>query len=127
MAKSKKEIFIEVMDKLFESTDMEAFCEDKGTYDSVMDFFNALKIVEEKKVKKFTDNGKIILQFMKDNDEAYNHMFKAKDFEAAGISSKTASGSLRKLVSDGYCDKLGKDPVIYVLTNQGKEVTFEEE
>jgi len=40
-----------------------------------------------------------------------------------GISSRGASGTLRKLVNDGFCEKLGQDPVIYSLTKKGK--TFE--
>jgi predicted transcriptional regulator len=36
------------------------------------------------------------------------------------ISSRGASGTLRKLVNDGFCEKLGQDPVIYSLTEKGK-------
>lgn len=127
MAKSKKEIFVNTVDELFRKTDMKTFCEDEETYNAVMDYFNALKIVEETSKPKFTDNGKIVLQFMKDNCESYGNMFKAKDFEGAGISSRTASGSLRKLNTDGYCEKVGQNPVIYMLTELGKETSLEEE
>ena len=37
-----------------------------------------------------------------------------------GISSRGASGAMRKLVNDGVCEKLGQDPVIYSLTEKGK-------
>ena len=36
------------------------------------------------------------------------------------ISSRTVSGSIRKLVTDGYVEKIGQDPVIYTLTEKGK-------
>lgn len=127
MARSKKEIFVETVDALFNKTDMKSFCIDDETYNAVMDYFNALKIVEEVEKKKFTDNGKIVLQYMKDNIESFNNMFKAKDFEGAGISSKTASGSLRKLHTDGYVEKVGTNPVIYMLTEKGKNVNLDEE
>ena len=55
-------------------------------------------------------------------------MHKAKDIaDAMEISSKTVSGAMRKLVTDGYVEKTGKNPVIYNITLKGKEVIFEEE
>lgn len=129
MAKSKKENFIKVISEIFEE---DCYCEnwmskDPTAWEDAVDYFNALKVVEDKDTKKFTDNGKIILKFMQENIESYSNMFKAKDFEAAGITSRTASGAIRKLVTDGYCDKAGQNPVVYMLTSTGKEVTFEEE
>ena len=48
-------------------------------------------------------------------------VWKAKDVAVQlGISSRGASGTLRKLVNDGFCEKLGQDPVIYSLTEKGK-------
>jgi DNA-binding HxlR family transcriptional regulator len=32
------------------------------------------------------------------------------------------SGAIRKLVTDGYVEKVGQDPVIYTLTELGKSV-----
>ena len=53
---------------------------------------------------------------MQENKEKYNNLFKAKDIgEGLGISSKAVSGSMRKLVKDGYINKVGKEPVIYEL------------
>lgn len=124
---AKKEKFVEVVEALFRKTDMETFCGDAKTYEEVMDFFNALKVIEEKNKKKFTDNGKIVLQYMQDNKGNFNNMFKAKDFEGAGITSKTASGALRKLFTDGYVEKMGQSPVIYSLTAAGTEVDVNEE
>ena len=48
-------------------------------------------------------------------------MFKAKDIaDGLYISSRAVSGSLRKLVTDGFCEKVGTDPVVYTLTEKGK-------
>ena len=33
---------------------------------------------------------------------------------------------LRKLVDDGYVEKIGKDPIVYRLTEQGKNINLEE-
>jgi predicted transcriptional regulator len=34
---------------------------------------------------------------------------------------------MRKLVTDGYVEKVGKDPVIYPITEKGYQVKFEGE
>ena len=68
---------------------------------------------------EITDNGKIILDYMQKSDLP---MFKAKDIaDGLYISSRAVSGSLRKLVTDGFCEKVGTDPVVYTLTTKGKE------
>lgn len=77
------------------------------------------KIEEDKPL--FTDNGKLILQYLQDNQST--PMWKAKDIaEGMFVSSRTVSGAMRKLVSDGYVEKVGQDPVIYSLTEKGKTV-----
>lgn len=74
----------------------------------------------------FTDNGKLILKYMQDH-VADMPMGKAKDIgEGLFISSRAVSGAIRKLVTDGYVEKIGQDPVVYALTDAGKTVTFEE-
>ena len=55
-------------------------------------------------------------------------MWKAKELaDALMISSRSASGSCRKLVTDGFVEKIGKDPVIYTLSSKGKEIIIEGE
>ncbi len=67
---------------------------------------------------EITDSGKIILDYMQKSDLP---MFKAKDIaDGLFISSRAVSGSLRKLVTDGFCEKVGTDPVVYTLTEKGK-------
>ncbi len=52
---------------------------------------------------------------------------KAKDIaEGLMMSSRRVSGSIRKLVTDGYVEKIGQDPVIYALTEKGKNKIIEE-
>ena len=84
-------------------------------------YFNALQVSAEKReTKEFTENGKMILQYMKDNKEICGNMFKAKAIgEGLGISSRTASGAMRKLVTGGYVDKVGESPAIYSVTDKG--------
>lgn len=88
-----------------------------------------VEILKDDKSDKpiLTDNGKLILDYMQKCDA---HMLKAKDIaEGLFISSRGVSGALRKLVSDGFCDKVGKDPVVYSLTEKGKNfvIVFEGE
>ena len=48
-------------------------------------------------------------------------MFKARDIaNELGVSSRGISGSLRKLVSDGFCEKIGSNPAVYTITEKGK-------
>ena len=65
---------------------------------------------------------------MRDNKDQYNNVFKAKEIgEGLGISSRTASGSMRKLVSDGFIEKIGSEPVIYAVTLAGLEADLSAE
>jgi DNA-binding MarR family transcriptional regulator len=69
----------------------------------------------------FTDNGKLILKFLQDHPET--PMWKARDIaEGLFISSRMVSGAMRKLVTDGFVEKVGQDPVIYSITTQGKSI-----
>ena len=111
---SKKQEFIKVANMLIDQTNFN--WEEEADAKAYWDAFTATK--EEDK-PEFTDNGKMILKYMQDNADKEN--FKAKDIgEGLFISSRTVSGSIRKLVTDGYVEKIGQDPVIYTLTEKGK-------
>jgi len=88
-----------------------------------LDFWNGLNASGDVGKPKFTENGKLVLKYMQNNKENYNNLFKAKEIgEGLGISSRTASGAMRKLVTDGYIEKIGEAPVVYSLTAAGTEV-----
>ena len=54
-------------------------------------------------------------------------MWKARDIaEGLFISSRTVSGAMRKLVTDGFCEKVGADPVVYALTEKGKNYNIKD-
>ena len=36
------------------------------------------------------------------------------------IDGQVSSDKLRKLVNDGFCEKVGQDPVVYALTDKGR-------
>lgn len=92
-----------------------------------LDYWNGLQMTGDFGKARFTDNGKRILQYMRDNKETYNNLFKAKDIgEGMGISSRTVSGAMRKLTNDAFVEKIGESPICYSLTQSGIEVNLDE-
>lgn len=115
---SKKTDFVNYVESKI--TDWSDAPEDVTTY------WEAFRGKAEADKPLFTDNGKLILKYMQDH-VADMPMGKAKDIgEGLFISSRAVSGAIRKLVTDGYVEKIGQDPVVYALTDAGKAVTFEE-
>jgi DNA-binding MarR family transcriptional regulator len=122
---SKKEKFIKFVQDIIDEKDLEKL--DKDSLEAI-EFFNIFKTEGAVVKKKFTENGKKILQYLQENYEINNNLFKAKDIGAGlGISSKVASGSMRKLVTDNYLEKISENPNIYSLTDLGKNVDLSEE
>lgn len=110
---SKKQDFISEVNGMINSLGYEWQSESAKSY------WEAFISVKEEDKPEFTDNGKLILKYMQDNSDKDN--FKAKDIgEGLFVSSRTVSGAIRKLVTDGYVEKIGQDPVIYTLTEKGK-------
>ena len=80
-----------------------------------------LDILKDEKNEKpiLTDNGKVILDYLQNHQDI--RLWKAKDIaEQMGVSSRGVSGTMRKLVDDGFCDKIGTNPCVYSLTDKGK-------
>lgn len=111
---TKKDEFIKYVEDLIDGNYYEMS-------ENVRLYWEAFKGKVEEDKPLFTDNGKLILQYLQDNQST--PMWKAKDIaEGMFVSSRTVSGAMRKLVSDGYVEKVGQDPVIYSLTEKGKAV-----
>lgn len=86
--------------------------------EDVKTYLEILRTGEDSTKPEITDNGKVVLKYMQDNSIK---MAKSRDIaEGLGISSRAVSGTLRKLVNDGFAEKIGKDPVIYTLSEKGK-------
>lgn len=93
--------------------------------EDVRSYWDALVLVKEKEKPPFTDNGKMILKYMQSTIGTH---FTSKEMaEALTVSSRTVSGAMRKLVEDGYVEKVGADPVVYEITQKGKDVEWEDE
>ncbi len=93
--------------------------------ENVQAYIDALRNVDSIEKPAFTENGSLILKYLQTQTP---QMYKARDIaDGMGISSKAVSGAMRKLVTDGYVEKVGKDPVVYMITEKGKNVEFEGE
>lgn len=83
---------------------------------NLVDIFEAQK---DKEKPEITEAGLEILSYMQ---EVATTTMKAKDIaDGMGLPSRKVSGSIRKLVTDGFVEKFGSSPVIYSLTAKGKE------
>lgn len=119
---TKKQEFIDFIEKLMVAApDVAATMSD-----DVKAYLDAFKGGDDAGKPLFTDNGKLILKFLQDNLD--QSMWKAKDIgEGLFISSRAVSGAMRKLVSDGYVEKVGQDPVVYTITEKGKTTDLSSE
>ena len=113
---SKKQKFIDYVEALMRGQE-----EPLEMTEDVKLYWEAFKGKEETDKPLFTDNGKLIIQHMRDHQEI--PMWKSRDIaEGLFISSRAVSGAMRKLVTDGYVEKVGQDPVVYTLTELGKTI-----
>lgn len=93
--------------------------------EEVKDFYDILRSGQDKQLEKplFTEIGLQILEYLQGQN---SKSLKAKDIaDGMDISSRKVSGSMRKLVSDGFVEKYGSNPVVYTLTNKGKSFDIE--
>ena len=119
---TKRQEFVEFVDALIANSGMhpDLIPENAKAY------LDALREDSVKDAKpEFTDNGKAILKYLQ---EVPKGMYKSRDIaEGMFIASKSVAGAMRKLVTDGYVEKVGKDPVVYMITEKGINVKFEGE
>ena len=113
---SKKQEFIDYVESLMRGQE-----EPLEMSENVKIYWEAFKGKEEVEKPLFTDNGKLILQHMKDHLDV--PLWKSRDIaEGLFITSRTVSGAIRKLCTDGFVEKVSQDPVIYTITELGKTV-----
>ena len=85
-----------------------------------------IDVLTDKKNEKpeLTDSGKLVLKYLQGTEPG---IYKAKDIaEGLFVSSRNVSGAMRKLVTDGFVEKVGSDPVLYTLTEKGKNYNIED-
>ena len=112
-----KEEFIKYLEELIKAAPQVEMTEGARLY------INALTAVAEEK-PELTDNGKMILKYLQNSPVAG---YKAKDIaEGLFASSRAISGAIRKLITDGFVEKLGESPSIYAITEKGKNYKIED-
>ena len=91
--------------------------------DNVKAYIDAL--IDKKGEKPaLTDNGKMVLKYLQNAEPG---LYKAKDIaDGLFVASRNVSGAMRKLVSDGFVEKMGESPVLYSITEKGKEFIIED-
>ena len=108
---TKQQLFIDFVDRLIENSKEEVIMSDE-----VREVYDALK--GDTSTPLFTGLGEEILRYLQTCD---SKNLKAKDIATGmDISSRKITGAIRKLVSDGFVDKFGTSPVVYTLTEKGK-------
>ena len=115
---SNKQEFIEYVEFVMEKYEQEMS-------EGAKKYFEAMKSVTEKEKPMFTDNGKLILKNLKDNHSVGEAISAKAMADEMMISSRSVSGAIRKLVTDGFVEKVSTDPVLYALTEKGSEVTID--
>lgn len=105
--------FIEFIDYLIEN------CKEPVQMSpTIKEVYDTILNMSEVKKPLFTDSGIEILEFLQ-NCSVKN--LKAKDIaDGMEVSSRKVTGAIRKLVADGYVNKFGTTPVVYTLTEKGK-------
>ena len=114
---SKRQKFIDYVEEgLFSKVDLTEIDSD------VLSYWEALKGTKDIDKPMFTDNGKLVMEYLKGLPEGSPALKSREIAEALFVSSRTVSGAMRKLVTDGFVEKIGQDPVMYTLTEQGKNI-----
>lgn len=122
---TKKEKFIEFVNELMNAARVDEW-DDMEDWKDAFDFFEDLKNNKVKNSGAMTENGKKLLSWMQENVDTMTNLFTSKEAaEALFTSGRSIAGSMRKLVNDGYVEKIGKDPVQYSLTEAGKNYKFD--
>ena len=92
--------------------------------DEVQDVYNMLQEQQAMEKPMFTESGLSILEYLQTCDAK---SLKARDIaDGMVISSRQVSGAIRKLVTDGFVDKYSQNPVIYSLTEKGRNFDINE-
>ena len=74
----------------------------------------------------FTEAGAKIMKAMQENEKTYFNSFSAKQLgELLFMGPRSISGSMKKLINDGFVEKKGTNPISYGLTTAGKEYHFD--
>ena len=116
-----KQEFIEFLESLMNAAP--EVVKEKMT-DGIKQYIEILKEQKNEVKPILTDKGIMILKYLQ---ESQIISFKATDVgEAIGMTGRQVAGSLRKMITDGFCEKVGENPIVYALTEKGKNYNLKE-
>lgn len=115
---TKRERFIKLVEEVFAHIDIETFIEKCPEDKEALEFFEEFKNAPQKEKVEMTELGLKILTFLNSHPEkSFTSKIIAEDLFT---SSRTVSSGIRKLVTDGYCEKTKEDsPIEYHITAKG--------
>lgn len=93
---------------------------------STEDEFGALfdEIAHPSRAQEMTKNGAAVLEYLQGRKD--EEALTAKTIgDEMGVSSRSVSGAMRKLVSDGYVEKIGTNPSVYRITEKGQNYSID--
>lgn len=94
--------------------------------ENVQTYIDVLEKGETKEKPLFSENGLVVFKFIRENTDTT--AWSSKNIaEQIGLTSRQVSGCARKLVNDGFLEKVSTDPVYYALTQKGKEFELVED
>lgn len=122
---TKKDIFIKLVENEIFSNDFrnrfkDVFSEEE--LDMAESYWEDFRKGASKNAKEMTENGYKILSYMQQEatDKNILEFTSNKIGEALNISGRSAAGSIRKLVTDGYVNKKREASFcVYSLTDKG--------
>ena len=116
MTDERKNIFIETVDALFKSANTDIFIPIEA-----IEFFEDYKRGKSSNRKEITEKGIVLLKGMREHSD----WITAKSLgEILDISGRSVSGTMKKLVEDGYVEKRAGSPSAYKITEKGLTCDF---
>lgn len=125
---TKEDFLYTITDLIRHTDDVSIYGMNNVTAGDLLEYLENFEKTPEKKKVLITENGLKILEWMRENEESFHN-----DFTAAAIgkgmftSGRAISGSLRKMVTEGFLEKTIVDKnktTHYSLTSFGKEYTI---
>ncbi len=116
MTDERKDIFIKTVEALFNDKDNIDFHLGIFIPMEAIEFFEDYKKGASSNKKEITEKGKVILNALKE----VNDWITAKGLgERIDTSGRSVSGSMKKLVEDGFVEKKAGNPASYKITEKG--------
>lgn len=110
-----KEEFLNFLDELMSIDETKT---NELMTDNIQAYIKVLREGDVSTKPEITDKGKVILAYLKD----ITVPMKSVDIaNGMGVASRSVSGSMKKLVENGFVEKIGDRSASYIITQKGKD------